>query len=284
MRKSSIVRLLIAVLLLGGVWVAYTFQGPPASKLDTKKIADDLYVIHNEIVPGNTTVLVTTDGVILVDDKFPSDVDNIIAEVKKITSQPIKYVINTHHHGDHSGGNAKLQAMGVQAVSSENARRYMVDGKQPGLTNIVFTEHMHIYLGGKNVELFYYGKSHTGGDIVAWFPAQRTIAMGDMFTWGDGLPELIDYSGGGSAKEWTRTVDQALRLDFDKVVPGHGLMATKADLMKFRESTVTLRTKVHEMMVAKAGRADIEKMLRKDFGFGDLHVGASLDGMMAELR
>ena len=284
MRTSSIVRLLIAAVLLGGVWVAYTFQGPPASKLDTHKIANDMYVIHNDVVPGNTTVLVTNEGVILVDDKFPSDVDNVVAEVKKITNQPVKYVVNTHHHFDHSGGNAKLQMMGVQAVSSEHARQYMMDGKQPGLTNIAFENHMHIYLGGKNVELYYFGKSHTGGDIVAYFPAERVIAMGDMFTFGDATPELIDYAGGGSAKEWTGTVDQALKLDFDVVVPGHGVVTNKAELVKFRASTVDLRDKVHAMLVAKNSRADIEKMLRSDFHFGDLHVGASLDGLMAELR
>jgi cyclase len=284
MRKSSFVRLLIAALLLGGVWVAYTYQGPPASKLTTQKIADDLYVIHNDFVPGNTTALVTTEGVVLVDDKFPADVDNIVAEVKKFTNQPIKYVVNTHHHFDHSGGNAKLQMMGVQVVTSEQAREYMVEGKQPGLSNIAFENHMHIYLGGKNVELYYFGKSHTGGDIVAYFPAQRAIAMGDMFTFGDPTPQLIDYSGGGSAKEWTATVDKALKLDFATVVPGHGVVTTRAELAKFRTSTVTLRDKVHAMMVAKNSRADIEKMLRTDFHFADLHVGASLDGLMAELK
>ena len=284
MRTSSIVRLLIAAVLLGGVWVAYTFQGPPASKLDTHKIANDMYVIHNDVVPGNTTVLVTNEGVILVDDKFPSDVDNVLAEVKKITSQPVKYVVNTHHHFDHSGGNAKLQMMGVQAVSSEHARQYMIDGKQPGLSNVTFDDHMHLHVGGKDVELYYFGKSHTGGDIVAYFPAERVISMGDMFTFGDATPELIDYAGGGSAKEWTATVDRALKLDFDVVVPGHGLVTNKAELVKFRASTVDLRNKVHAMMVAKNSRADIEKMLRSDFHFGDLHVGASLDGLMAELR
>ena len=285
MRKSSLVRLLIAALLLGGVWVAYTQPGgPPASKLTTHKLADDLYVIHNDFVPGNTTALVTNEGVVLVDDKFPADVDNIVAEVKKFTPQPIKYVVNTHHHFDHSGGNAKLQMAGVQAVTSEQARRYMVDGKQAGVSNIAFADHMHIYLGGKNVELYYYGKAHTGGDIVAYFPAQRVIAMGDMFTFGDATPQLIDYAGGGSAKEWTATVDRALRLDFATVVPGHGVVTTKAELAKFRESTVTLRNKVHDMLQAKNSRADIEKMLRADFHFADLHVGASLDGLMAELR
>ena len=88
MRKSSILRLVIAALLLGGV-VAYTQQGaPPASKLTTQKLAADLYVIHNDFVPGNTTALITNEGVVLVDDKFPADHDNIMAELKKVTTQP----------------------------------------------------------------------------------------------------------------------------------------------------------------------------------------------------
>jgi len=284
MRKSSMVRLTIAALLLGSVWLAYTQQGPPASKLDTQKLAEDLYVIHNAVVPGNTTALITSEGVVLVDDKFPADHANIMAELKKITSQPVKYVVNTHHHFDHSGGNAAMQMLGAQIVSSEQARRYMVDGKQPGLSNVAFEDRMHMYLGGKNVELFYFGRAHTGGDIVAYFPAQRVISMGDMFTFGDDVPQLVDYTNGGSAKEWTATVSRALQLDFDTVVPGHGNVTNRAELTKFRQSTLNLRNKVHEMVVAKNSRADIEKMLRSDFHFVERDINMSLDAMMVELR
>lgn len=283
MRKSSLIRLAVLVLLGGGVWIAYT-QAPQPAKLTTQKIGDDLYVIHNDYVPGNTTMLVTNEGVVLVDDKFPVDVDNIVGEVKKVTSQPIKYVVNTHYHMDHSGGNAKLQSMGAQIVASRQSRRYQVDGNQPGLANVVFDNRSDIWLGGKHVELFYFGRSHTGGDIVAYFPAQRVLSAGDMFTYGDATPELVDYAGGGSAKDWTQTIDGALRLNFDQVVPGHGVVTTKAEMQKFRESTITLRNRVHEMMVAKKSRADIEAMLRKDFHFADLHVQVSLDGLMVELR
>src|SRR5579863_2508240 len=257
MRKSSLLRLMLAALLLGGVWLAYTQPGPPASKLTTQKLADDLYVIHNDFVPGNTTALITNEGVVLVDDKFPADHDNIMAELKKITNQPVKYVVNTHHHFDHAGGNAAMQMAGAQIVSSEQARRYMVDLKQPGLTNVAFRDHMHIYLGGKNVELFYFGKSHTGGDIVAWFPDDRAIAMGDMFTFGDATPQLIDYSGGGSAKEWTATVNRALQLDFDTVVPGHGNLAKRPDMVAFRNTTLALRNRAHQMQMEKKSRDEI---------------------------
>ena len=244
MKMNALARLSLVVLISGGLWVAYVHGQPfgaQAAKLTTVKVKDDLFVIHNDFVPDNTTALVTSQGVVLVDDKFEIDHDNIMAEVKKLTNQPIKYVINTHHHADHSGGNAKLQALSVQAIASEQARENMVDGKQPGLPTVVFDHHAHVYLGGKNVELYHFGRAHTNGDGVVLFPAQRTLAAGDMFTFGDATPELIDYSGGGSAKEWTSTLDSALQLDFDAVVPGHGVVTTKAEMRKFRDSTLRLR-------------------------------------------
>jgi cyclase len=283
MRKSSILRLCVAALLLGGVWVAYT-QAPQPAKLTTNKINDHLYVIHNDVVPGNTTALITNEGVLLVDDKFEIDHDGIMAELKKITSQPVKYVVNTHFHADHTGGNAKMQAMNVQVVASENARDAMVENKQPGLPNMVFQRHAHVYLGGKNFEMYYFGRSHTDGDIVVLFPEDRVLAAGDMFTFGDATPELIDYAGGGSAKEWTKTLDSALMLDFDTVVPGHGVITNKAEMRKFRDSTIALKDKVHEMIVEKKSKADVEKMLRTDFHWADLHVARGLNGLMAEMQ
>jgi glyoxylase-like metal-dependent hydrolase (beta-lactamase superfamily II) len=105
-----------------------------------------------------------------------------------------------------------------------------------------------------------------------------------MFTFGDATPQLIDYAGGGSAKEWTKTLDEVLQLDFDTVVPGHGPVTTKAELRKFRDSTVALRTRIHDMLVQKRPRADIAKMLQSEFHWADLHLNVSLDGAMAELR
>jgi glyoxylase-like metal-dependent hydrolase (beta-lactamase superfamily II) len=285
MRKGSMIRFSAALLVAGGLWLAHTQQGgPPPSKLDLVKVKDDLYVIHNEMVPGNSTALITNDGVILVDDKFDTDYEGILAQLKKVTSKPVKYVINTHHHGDHSGGNAKMQQMNVQIVASEHARENMVDGKQPGLPNVVFDHRAHVYLGGKNAELYYFGRSHTNGDIVVLFPGQRVLAAGDMFTFGPGLPELIDYAGGGSGKEWTSTLDSALTLPFDTVVPGHGNVTTRAEMVKFRASTVTLRNRVHEMVVQKKSKDEVAQMLKKEFDFAQLHLDRSLDGLMAEMR
>jgi glyoxylase-like metal-dependent hydrolase (beta-lactamase superfamily II) len=284
MRKSSMIRLSAAVFLCGALWMAYTQAPPQPAKLSTVKLKDDLYVIHNDFVPGNTTALITGEGVILVDDKFEVDHNNIMSELKKITDKPVKYVINTHHHADHSGGNAKMQEMNAQVVASEEARENMVDGKQPGLPVITFEHDTRIHLGGKDVRLYHYGRAHTNGDIVVYFPADRALAAGDMFTFGNDVPELIDYSGGGSAKEWPKTLDSALQLDFDTVVPGHGVVTTKAEMRKYRDTAQRLRNRVHEMLVQKKSRDEIAKMLQSEFHWAQLHLDIGLDGAMAELR
>jgi len=283
MNKRLILLTILGVALAGGAYVRAQFGDKP-SKLDVVKLKDDLFVIHNDYVPGNTTVMVTNEGVILVDDKFEIDFDNIVAEVKKITNQPVKYVINTHHHGDHSGSNAKMQALGAQVVTSWQARQNMVDGKQPGLSNITIDNRASLYLGGKRVDLFYFGRGHTNGDIVALFPAQRVLASGDLFTIGDTTPELVDYPGGGSAKQWPQTISGVLSLDFDRVVPGHGTVGTKADMRKFYDTSVKLKDRVHEMIVAKKSKDEIAKMLTAEFHYAEFHLGMSLDGLLVELR
>ena len=209
MRKSSLLRLGLLILLGGACWVAYSQMGSTPAKLTAVKIANDLYMIHNEIVPGNTTALVTDDGILLVDDKFAVDHDNLMAEVKKLSAKPVKYVVNTHHHPDHTGGNPAMQKMDVKIIASEQARQNMLDAKQPGQPDIAVEHRATVTLGGKVAEIYYFGRAHTNGDIVILFPQDRVLAAGDIFTFGDATPQLIDYSGGGSAKEWTSTLDEA---------------------------------------------------------------------------
>ena len=108
--KTRVGLVALLAIALFGAYVYAQFGDKPAT-LDTIKIKDDLFVIHNDFVPGNTTVLVTNEGVVLVDDKFEVDHENLMAQMKKISNQPVHYVINTHYHGDHSGGNLKLQAL-----------------------------------------------------------------------------------------------------------------------------------------------------------------------------
>jgi len=281
MNRRVAVAALVSIAMLGA-YVNAQFGDKPA-KLDTIKIKDDLFVIHNDFVPGNTTVLVTNEGVVLVDDKFEIDHENIMAQLKKITNQPVKYVINTHYHADHSGGNPKLQGLGAQVITSQQARDKMVEIKQPGMANVTLDNSLRLFLGGKRLEVYRFGRAHTDGDIVVLFPDHRVLSAGDMFTFGDATPQLIDYAGGGSARDWTGTLDGALRLEFDQVVPGHGAVTTKQEMRKFRDSTLAVRNAVHDMIVDKKSKDEVWKMLQDRFHWAAFQAG-TVDGMMAELR
>jgi glyoxylase-like metal-dependent hydrolase (beta-lactamase superfamily II) len=148
MRTTSALRLAVALLLSAAMWMAYAHGqqfGEQPAKLNLIKISDDLYVIHNDFVPGNSTALITDEGVVLVDDKFAVHHDNIVSELKKVTSKPIRYVINTHHHADHSGGNAAMQQMTVQVVVSQQARENMATAprdSQWSAPNVAFEGHL----------------------------------------------------------------------------------------------------------------------------------------------
>ena len=279
-RLALVATLFIALI---GSYVYAQFGAKP-SELSTIKVRDDLFVIYNDFVPGNTTVLVTAEGLILVDNKFEIDFDNLMAQVRKISNQPIRYVVNTHYHGDHSGGNVRMQAQNADVIASERARRKMVEVNQPGPPNVTLDDRVRLYLGGKRVEVHHFGRGHTDGDVVAYFPDHRVVAMGDLFTVGEGLPPLVDYAGGGSTREWPHSLDGALALDFDTAIPGHGKPTTKDELGKYRDNLRTLGSRVHDMLAKNASRAEVEKELRSRFGFQDFHIQMSLDGLLAELR
>ena len=229
MNRTLFARLSAGALFLMGCWVAYTQSQPKQPpELKINKVTDDLYEIEGD--GGNVAVYITNEGVILVDDKYEQDHDNIVAKVKSVTNQPVKYVLSTHHHADHSGGNAKFLPT-AEIISTANARANIEAHKQsnapPGMAGarVVFTDEASVFLGGKEVRAHYYGRGHTNGDAIIYFPALRTIHTGDLMA---GNTPLIDYPGGGSVVEWTKTLDGAMKLDFDTVIPGHGAVTNKA--------------------------------------------------------
>ena len=257
--------------------------------LTIEKVADDLYVIIGN--GGNVAVLVTDEGVVLVDDKFEPDYDAIIAQVKTVTNQPVKYVFNTHHHGDHSGGNTRFLAI-AEIISHKNARENMVPPKQAAGSagrpaRIVFTDETSVFLGGKEVRARYFGRGHTNGDIIIYFPAQHVIHTGDLMA---NVTPLIDYNGGGSIVEWIRTVDAAMTaLDFDKVIPGHGAVTNKAGLKGYRDNVVKLKDEVTAMIRQGKTKEEVRAVLAAQYPavYGNpasLQNQWSLPGFMTELK
>ena len=282
MRKTIAIRLTGVALTLAGSWVAYTQQqGKQAAPAFTLvKVADDLYDIDGG-GSGNVGVYVTDEGAIVIDDKFEQHYDEIMANVKKVTDKPVKYVINTHHHGDHSGGNVKMLASGAEILLHKNAREQMIKGKQPGVPRIAFADEVQVVLGGKEVIARHLGRGHTNGDAVIFFPARRTIHTGDLMA---GTTPLIDYPGGGSLAEWANTLDAILKYDFDTVIPGHGAVVKKADLQKYRDNVVKLQTSVREQIRAGKSKDEVLQFLTTNYGWGAMQQRMSLDGVMAEMK
>ncbi len=287
MDRTHIARLSVTLLFLLFSWIAYTQnQGKQAPQLTINKVKDDLYNIEGD--GGNVAVLVTSEGVILVDDKFDRDHDAIVANIKSVTNQPVKYVLSTHHHADHSGGNAMFLPT-AEIISTANARTNILEHKQsnapPGVApaRLVFTQETAVFLGGKEARARHFGRGHTNGDAVIYFPALRTIHTGDLMA---GTSPLIDYPGGGSVVEWTKTLDAAMKLDFDTVIPGHGKVTNKAGLLAYRDNVEKLRNRVSGLIREGKGQDDVGKVVMAEYGWaaGSLNMQWSLPGMMTELK
>lgn len=286
MSRTLLVRASAGLLMLLISWVAYTQNQGQPPQLTISKVKDDLHSIAGD--GGNVAVLVTGEGVILVDDKFERDFEPIMAHVKSVTSQPVKYVFTTHHHADHSGGNVKFLPT-AEIISTANARKNIVERKQPNApanltpARIVFTTESAVFLGGKEVRAIHFGRGHTNGDAVIYFPALRTVHMGDLMA---GTTPLIDYAGGGSVVAWTNTLDEVLKLDFDTVIPGHGAVTDKAGLLAYRNNIEKLRTRVTGLIREGNSQDEVGKVMMAEFGWGakSLQMQWSLPGIMTELR
>jgi glyoxylase-like metal-dependent hydrolase (beta-lactamase superfamily II) len=282
MNKLVALRVAFATLALGSAWTAFTQQGnglQPPPPLALVKVADDLYSIEGS--GGNVAVYLTDEGAIVIDDKFERQHEEILANVKKITDKPVKYLINTHHHGDHTGGNAKMLTAGVDVILHKNARANMIAGKQPGAPRIAFADEATINLGGKEVQARCFGRGHTNGDAVIFFPARRTIHTGDLMA---GATPLIDYPNGGSVVEFTKTLDAILQMDFDTVIPGHGNVQKKADLKAYRDNFAKLQSGARDQIRQGKSREEIGKFMTDNYGWGAMQQRMSLDGMIAELK
>ncbi len=289
MNRSLLVRLGIAALATTGIWLAHTQTARGPQPLSIEKVRDDLYAIIGD--GGNVAVYITNDGAIVIDDKFEQDNAQILEKVKSVTDKPIRYVLNTHQHGDHTGGNAKLLAAGVEIIAQKNARANMVAGEMPGVPRISFTDETEVFLGGKEARAHYFGRGHTNGDAVIYFPADHVIHTGDLFTVGTStapvtVAPFIDYTAKGSVVEWTKTLDGILNSgwDFDTVIPGHGPVSKKADLIAYRKNLEAMRTRATGMVHGGQAKDEISKTLAAEFGWSVAASARSIDAMIAELK
>jgi len=280
-----LVRFFAAVGKFGGVWGAYTQTPAPATQLAVQKIKDALYVIGmaQGVGGGNVAVLLTDEGVILVDDMFDRNHNEIMAKVQSLTAKPVKYVLNTHQHDDHAGGNAKFLAT-AEIIAHREVRVNMLRLNQPGAPRVTFTDEMDLFLGGKEVRARHYGRGHTGGDVVMYFPAQKAIHTGDLFLTNPPQP-FIDYANGGSALDWTRTLDGVLGIDFDTAIPGHGPISNRDGILKFKSNFETMRNRVGGMVRQRQSKEAISKTLATEFRWAPNGLALQqVDAFIAEMK
>jgi glyoxylase-like metal-dependent hydrolase (beta-lactamase superfamily II) len=286
--RPALLAILMAAFVLQFAWTVATQTAKPPGPLRTEKVKGDLYMISGE--GGNVALYATSEGAILVDNMFDRNHDGILAQIKSVTDQPLRYVINTHQHDDHAGGDFRMLPI-AEVIAHRNVRANLKDLKRPyyedtpgtpiGLPRITFSDELAINLGTADVRAHYFGRAHTSGDAVIHFPALGVIHTGDLFlaarpparaggparTRPPGVPIYIDYVQGGSFIEWSTVLERMLELDFDTVIPGHGPIATRGDVVKFKADLEAMRSRLAGQIRSGAGRAAIVKTLEDDYGW-----------------
>ena len=261
---TAVVMLGAGLVVVAGQRQPPTFTPEQEARLQIREVKDGLYVIpgfDGNMSGGNVAVRVTDAGVIIVDDKYLYSYDFITAQVRSVTDQPIRYVLNTHHHFDHAGSNADFM-QNAEVIAHKNARANIVRNDQTGAPRVVFGDETAVFLGGVEVQARHVGRGHTNGDAVIYFPDLGAVHTGDLFIWGqrlDGstLAPFWDFGNGGSAAEWPATLDKLLALDFDTVIPGHGPILTKDEVRTFRRNLQTVLDRVQGQIEAGATRDNI---------------------------
>jgi cyclase len=272
-------RLFVAsVALIASILVVHAQQQPPAQGRGggrgggqpvqpIQMLKPGLY-----LVPGggaNSLVRVTNEGVILIDTKLPGEANynGLMEQIRSVTPQPVKIVIVTHHHADHTGNNDRFIAAGAQVIGHEqlakNLDTYQFDPRPAKPSQTYNTREHVVKLGGAEVRVLHLGRAHTGGDSVVYFPDVKVVATSDAVTAGTQGP-LADYAGGGSFAEWTPVLDAMLKLDFDTAVPGAGPVLTKADVQSFRTKFTTVMMRANELVQKGVPKDQLLMQLKTD--------------------
>lgn len=212
-----------------------------------EKLSDSIYCIFGD--GGNIGLVLTDKHAVLIDDQYERLAPGLLEAIKSVTDKPIKYLVNTHYHGDHTGGNVVLEKQVTAIVAHSNVRRRMETAqaklepaKRGGLPELVFgwpdpkqKAYLAIHLGGTEIHLAHFGPGHTDGDILVGVPAQKFMHLGDIFF--NGYLPYVDTAAGGSLEGVLTNVETVLSFlpPESKLIPGHGPVATNKDLLRYRD-------------------------------------------------
>jgi glyoxylase-like metal-dependent hydrolase (beta-lactamase superfamily II) len=239
--------------------------------IKTTKLAEGLYMLEG--AGGNIGVSVGEDGVILIDDQFAPLTPKIQEAVSKISSKPIKFVVNTHWHTDHVGGNENLAAAGAVVIAHDNVRKRMsteqfieiLKRKVPpspakALPVVTFTTDITLHFNGDDIHVIHVDPAHTDTDSIIVFPKAKVIHMGDAFL--AAAYPLVDVSSGGNYDGFVAAAERALGVADDsfKIIPGHGALSTKADLKVWHAMLAGVRARVKKEADAGKSLDAIQKL------------------------
>lgn len=239
-------------------------------QITSVQLSDQVYALSG--AGGNMGLAVGDQYAYLMDDQFAPLSEKILAAVRQITDKPLRYVVNTHWHGDHTGGNANLAAQGAVLIAHDNVRKRMGSVQWAGteretqpasfgaLSRITYNDRMTVYLDEANsMHLLHVDPSHTDGDTYVYFPEQNVIHMGDNFV--DGFP-FIDVASGGDIDGLIRNLNMALFIvdDQTKIIPGHGPVMGRGELLEFRDMVLTIRTRVKQAKSAGKSLEEVQQM------------------------
>lgn len=254
-----------AIRQVAGIVTLLVASGASAQQADisfkTTEVAPGLFMLEGQggFTGGNLGLSVGEDGVILIDDGVTPLADRTIAAVKKTTGRPVDFVVNTHVHGDHVGGNAALHEQGARIIAHDRTRQRMVEqglvgaqentpAPEGALPEMTFSDSLTMHLNGEEAFVFHVGAAHTDGDAVIYFRDSDVIHTGDILF--NGIFPYIDLGTGGSVEGYIAAQDDVLSLagENTKIIPGHGPLATKADLEAARNMLRDARDRVRRLI------------------------------------
>ena len=264
MQKSAIILFLS---LSGAVSTAHA-QNLDEVEIRAESISDSIFVLFG--VGGNIGVLIGEDGTLIVDDQFAPLTDKLVTAIADKTDQPVRFVINTHWHYDHTDGNENFGGAGAILVSQKNSRIRMETEQfielfnhrqagytKAGLPKITFEETLQFHINGETIDVFYPGRAHTNGDAIVYFRDSNVVHAGDVFVT-YGLP-FIDQPNGGSINGLIDAVDKIAEITDDNTVliPGHGPLSNRHDLLEYREMLITIRDNIYKLILENRTFEDI---------------------------
>lgn len=252
----------LAAMIGIGALPAVAGDPPPVShaswdevKFSSEKIRDGFHVLYGD--GGNIGLSVGDDGIYLIDDESSPITDKLLAAIREVSDAPIRFIINTHWHYDHAGGNETLGGEGAVIIAHDNARARMqtgmtypgfdttIDATAPaGLPVLTFNGESSLHLNGAEARAIYVPHAHTDGDLLVWFPDLNIIHAGDVFI--NGGYQFIDWFSGGSVDGTIAAMEKIIELANDDtlVIPGHGPLTGKARVRQVADMLITIRDRV----------------------------------------